>query len=183
MILQYKIREEDYLTHQLYMASKSKSIKRKRITFWIIVPFAYALFAYLSYFDFRQPNMAYVMVGLAFFWFILYPFYSKWNYKRHYSKHINENLKGQFDQLVKLELNDQNISIKDEKGNKSEISFPTLKEIIEIPEHFLIKLTSNSSIILPKKEFSDIKEVQKFLGLIVKRHNIPFCKETQWKWK
>lgn len=97
MKISYQIKEEDYLIHQLYTASKSRIIKRKRIVFWLMVPIAYASFAYLTYFQFRQYDVGYFMGGQALFWLVLYPFYSKWNYKRHYRKHINEHLKGQFD--------------------------------------------------------------------------------------
>lgn len=183
MKISYQIKEGDYLTHQLYTASKSNSIKRKRRVFWFIVPFAYGLFGYLSYFDFKQPNIAYVMGGLALFWLIFYPFYSKWNYKRHYTKHINENLKGQFDQVVNMELGNEFVTIRDAKGNNSNITYDSLKEIIELPEHFLIRLATSSSIILPKREFKNIKELQKFLGLIVTRHKTPFKKDVQWKWR
>lgn len=183
MKISYKIKEEDYLTHQLYTASQSKLVKRKRFIFWLIVPFAYGVFGFLSYFDFRQPNIAYVMAGLALFWLVIYPFYSRWNYKRHYSKHINEHLKGQFDQMVDLELTDKNVSIQDAKGNRSEITFESLKEIVELPDHFFIRLENNSSIILPKNEFKNIKELQKFLGLIVTKHKAPFRKDVKWRWK
>lgn len=123
------------------------------------------------------------MGGLALFWLIFYPFYSKWNYKRHYTKHINENLKGQFDQVVNMELGNEFVTIRDAKGNNSNITYDSLKEIIELPEHFLIRLATSSSIILPKREFKNIKELQKFLGLIVTRHKTPFKKDVQWKWR
>jgi hypothetical protein len=158
-------------------------VKRKRLVFWLIVPFAYAIFGYLAYFDFRQPNMAYVMAGLAGFWLITYPFYSRWNYKRHYRKHINEHLKGQFDQVVNLEINDQHLTILDAKGNNSNITYASIKEIVELPHHFLIRLATGSSIILPKREFKEIKELQKFLGLIITKQKVPFNKDDKWKWK
>lgn len=183
MKISYQIKEDDYLVHQLYTASKSRSIKRKRIVFWLIVPLAYASLGYLTYFQFRQHDVGYVMAGLSMFWLIVYPFYSSWNYKRHYRKHINKHLKGQFDQIVNLELGTDYISIQDAKQNRSNIVFSSLKEIVEIPSHFLIRLSNSSSIILPKREFTDIKELQKFLGLIVTRHKIVFKKEANWKWK
>lgn len=183
MKISYEIKEQDYLTHQLYTASASKLVKRKRLTFWLIVPISYGILAYLSYFNFKQLNMAYVMGGLALFWLCTYPFYSRWNYKRHYKKHINENLKRQFDQVVNLELRDQHLTITDTKNNSSNITFNSLKEVVELPEHFLVRLESNSSIILPKREFADIKELQKFLGLIVTKHKVPFRKDIKWKWR
>jgi len=183
MKISYKIKEVDYLTHQLYTASKSKLVKRKRFIFWFIVPLAYGLFGYLAYFDFRQYDVSYVMGGLGIFWLVCYPFYSRWNYKRHYSKHINEHLKGQFDQIVNLELGDEHVSIHDAKGNNSNIAYSSLKEIVELPNHFMVRMESNSSIILPKREFKNIKDLQKFLGLIVTKQNVPFRKELKWKWR
>lgn len=183
MQISYQIKEEDYLTHQLYTASKSKAIKRKRFVFWLIAPLAYASMGYLSYFQFRQYDVGMVMGGLSIFWLITYPFYSRWNYKRHYSKHIKKHLKEQFDQQVSLELADKHLVISDAKDNSNKIAFSTLKEIVELPDHFLIRLAASSSIILPKREFKEIKELQKFLGLIVTRHKVPFRKDIKWKWR
>lgn len=183
MKISYQIKEGDYLTHQLYTVSKSKPIRRKRLLFWLIAPIAYASFGYISYFQLRQYDVGMVMGGLAIFWLIAYPFYSKWNFKRHYSKHIKTHLKDQFDQTVALELGDKHLIIKDAKDNSSNIAFDSLKEIVELPDHFLIRLAANSSIILPKREFEEIQELQKFLGLIVTRHNTPFRKDLKWKWR
>ncbi len=183
MKISYQIKEEDYLTHQLYTASQSKRVKRRRLVFWLIVPFAYALLAYLLYFNYRQLRMSYTIGGLATFWLLAYPFYSRWNYKRHYSKHINEHMKGQFDQVVTLELGKEFVTIQDAKGNNSNITYSSVKEIVELPELFLIRLETSSSIILPKREFRDIKELQKFLGLIVTKHKTKFRKDIKWKWR
>ncbi|CAG5081625.1 YcxB family protein [Parvicella tangerina] len=183
MKISYQIKEEDYLTHQLYTASKTKKIRRKRIVFWLIVPVAYASAGYLSYFQFRQHNVGLVMFGLAIFWLLFYPFYSRWNYKRHYRNHIQKHLKGQFDQVVSLELGDNRLIIQDAKGNNSNIKYVSVKEIVELPDHFLIRMQTNSSIIFPKREFKDIKELQKFLGLIVTRHKVSFRKDVKWKWR
>ncbi|MCB9195098.1 MAG: YcxB family protein [Flavobacteriales bacterium] len=183
MEINYHIKEIDYLTHQLYNASRNKRLKKKRNFIWLVIPFIYGGFGYMAYFHLKQPNLGKGFMILGSFWLVTYPFYSRWNYKRQYRNHIKDNLKAKIDQKVTLIESPSHIIIKDQQDNQSKIAYESLKEIVELPQHFLILLNTNSAIILPKDEFKDIKELQLFLGRMVKNHKVKFSKELNWKWR
>lgn len=182
MQISYQIKEEDYLVHQLYKASKDKKLRRKRISTWILITLLYAALGYTCYFHLRQYDLGMGFGILAVFWLATYIFYAKWSYKRKLAKHIRQHLKSQMDQKVILQRTPSNLSIEDQKNNKSNIPYSSIKEMIELPSHFLITTQKGSALMIPKIQFSDRRKLLIFLGYLVKDHQVNFKKELDWKW-
>jgi hypothetical protein len=182
MTITYNIEPDDYLTYQLYMASKSKEIKKKRLRNWILVPFIYILFAGLAFFIGKQRNIALVFSILATLWIGIYPFYSKWMFKDRFRKFIIKNSKEKFGKKVSLTINDNTLSLTD-KINSSEVKLSEITSINEIASHYFIKLANGSSIIIPKNQLENDINALNFVQKFLVKHQSKMVKELNWKWK
>lgn len=181
-MITYIIKESDYLTYQLFAASKSKSVNRRRKIGWFLVPTIYIVFGVLSFILGNQKNIAIVFGGLAFFWLMIFPFYSRWVYKQKYRKYIKQNHKEMFDRPVTLSIRDNKIHITDDK-NESFISYSEIMMIAEIDTHLFIRLKTGSSIIIPKEHISDFVMLAKLIQQISKSTGLKLHKDLKWKWK
>ena len=72
MTIEYTIEEADFLTHQLYIASRSERIKRKRKRSRLLVPIAYLVIGLYFYLQ-QQQNLGYAFFLIGILWFFFYP--------------------------------------------------------------------------------------------------------------
>ncbi|TNE29220.1 MAG: hypothetical protein EP346_06605 [Bacteroidetes bacterium] len=178
MTINYQLTTSDFLEYQLYFSSKSELHKKKRFQSRIIVPIIYV---FLGLFVARMEG--YIRVGIVFtiigiIWFAFYPLYSKWRYKRHFQKHVEENFKNRINQPIELEADESSLKAKD-LISETTINGTELKELIETQKHFFIKLTNDSSLIVPKKSIENETEfIQSITDL-----GAEYINELNWKWK
>ena len=178
MKLEYELTNEDFLIYQLYTSSKSELHKKKRNRSRIIIPIIYVLFGLYSYYNYKNLVGPIIWIGIALLWFILYPLYSRWRYKKHFEKHIEENYKNRVNQPSQLEFDSDFMDTKD-FTSQSKIQYSELKEFIELPEHFLIKLASDLSIIIPKHAVDNVDGLKSKMSEL----KIEYVDETNWLWK
>ena len=173
--------ENDYLIFQLYTASKNPEVKRTRIRNWILNTVTFACLAYLFYYsnnDFLGHYFS-ICTGLSL---SLFPFYSRWRYKRHYLKHIRNNYQNRFGEKSELEFNNDTIVTKDKSGEiiiyKSEI-----EEINEIKDYYFIKTRTGSTLIISKLKTDDIEKIKNEIKSMVETREIKHNIELDWKWR
>src|SRR5688572_6178396 len=92
MTINFYTDENDFLAHQLFVASKSKRIKRKRKRNKIIVPLVYGAFGLWFLFGDRG-SLAIIFFIVGLLWFFIYPLWEKRYYMKHYKAFIEENYK------------------------------------------------------------------------------------------
>jgi hypothetical protein len=110
--------------------------------------------------------------------YLLHPFYLAWRYKRHFKKHINENLKERINVPIKLAFQDTLITLSD-PDSSSKIKSSSLDTLTELPHHFFIKLSNNSTIILPKSALVNHPE---FVPNLLE-YGLELIDEINWKWR
>ena len=181
-MISYNVSPEDYLTYQLYMASKSKEIKTKRRRNWLLIPILYIVFAVLAFFLGKQKNIALVFSILAGCWLLIYPFYIKWMYKDKFKKAIIKNNKEIFGKIISLKIEGDKFIINDTLHKKSN-QLSEIAIIQEISSHFFVKLNKGSSIIIPKKDTDKTKDIVAFITELSKSSKIKISKELDWKWR
>lgn len=181
-MISYNVAPEDYLTYQLYMASKSKDIRNKRGRNWLLIPIIYLTFAALAFFIGKQKNIALVFGILATLWLVLYPFYTQWMYKDKFKKAIIKNNKEIFGKKVSLKIVESNLEISDTLNTSSQ-KLKDIAAISEISTHIFIKLKKGSSIIIPKLELRNSDDLVKFVQILAKNSGIKVNKELTWKWR
>ena len=181
MTIDFSIDEKDFLTNQLYMASKSDRIRKKRKRNRIILPLIYVAFGILFLFTDKLPlTIIFLIIGLL--WYIVYPIYEKRYYIKHYQGFIKDNYKERIGKTSSLEINDDFIIGKD-SGSESKILTKELEEINEIPTTIFVKLKTGQSLILPKNKIKNIDLLIIRLKQLASSLNIPYNLDEKWEWK
>ena len=177
MTFEFKLNEQDFLDFQLFTASKSDRINKKKRNGWVYLTIGailVALFSYLNQNYFLSIYSGLVAIVLGLF----YPKYFKWRYKKHYMTHIQEIYSKRFGQIEAIQINDDSILSKDKTG-EGRIYLSEIEHIHETDNHFFLKVSTGISLIIPKKELNDtslLKKKFKDIGLTL-------IDETNWKWK
>ena len=178
MKINYQLTNSDFLEYQLYTSSKSELQKKKRSRSRIIIPIIYLLLG----FYFANKNGGYVIgivfAGFGILWFLLFPMYAKWKYKKHFQKHVEENYKNRINKPVEINFDENSLNAKD-FTSESRINGTELKELIETKEHFFIKLTTDLSLIIPKHSIENQTELKKR----VTEFGAKYIDELNWEWK
>jgi hypothetical protein len=181
MILNYKLDEDDFLTHQLFIASKSERIIKKRQRSKIIVPLIYialGLFAYSK----DDEILAFVFFIFSTLWFFIYPFYEKRRYANHYISFIKENYKERLGRNCTLEITNDYIKAID-NGGELKVLTTELEEIYEIHTTLFIRLNGGQSFILPKNKIDEISELKIRLQELAAYLKINYVVDENWEWK
>lgn len=181
MVVDFTNDKNDFLIHQLFIASKSERIKKKRYRNKIMVPLIYAglggLFILQDHFE---PAVIFLIVGAL--WFIFYPLWERRYYIRHYKNHIQEHYKERFGKKGSIEFNNDILIAKDE-GAESRVLTTELEEINEIPTNIFLRLKGGHSFILPKEKISEIDSLKVRLKELAEHLGIKYTEDEQWRWK
>jgi hypothetical protein len=180
MELKYHLVLEDFLTHQLFQASKSKRIRFKRLRNWLLPVLLYGISA-AAFFLAQNKTSAITFFLLALFWLFFYPWYSKLHYRNHYRKHLEEHYTHRIGVSGTLKQDEENLYVEEESSD-GRISYKLIQSIIELPDLFLLKLKNGSGLMLPKKRLEK-DDLASFLKGIVKNTGLKIIDETSWKWK
>ena len=181
MTLTFTLDEKDYLTHQLFSASKSQHVINRRRRNKIIVPLIYLVFATLIFFS-ANYTVSFIFLVVALGWFFLYPYWESKRYFKHYQQFINENHKNRFNKSVTIEINRDFIIAKDD-GSEGKVLTTEVAVIHEIPAAIYIKLKSGQSFILPKERIPDIINLKEYLKRLASDLKIEYCLNNNWEWK
>jgi len=181
MTIDYKIEENDFLTHQLFIASKSDRIKKKRQRSKVILPLIYVAFGLLCLFQ-DKVSLAIIFFIIGLLWFFIYPIWERRHYIKHYKGFIKENYKNRLGRTATLEFNNEYILAKD-NGSESKVLTTELDEICEIPTTIYIRLKSGQSFILPKDKISEFDKVKARLKELADHLKIKYDTDEKWEWK
>lgn len=181
MTIDYKIDENDFLTHQLFLVSKSDRIRKRRLKSKVIVPLIYFALG-LFFFIVNNYLMATLFIIIGILWFLLYPLWERQHYIKHYLGHIKENYKNRLGKTATLELSNDFIVAKDD-GSESKVLTSEVEEISEIPSTIFIRLKGGQSFILPKDKITDIENVSTRLKELATHLKIKYDIDDKWEWK
>jgi len=179
--IEYQLNENDFLIYQLYIASKSDRIKKKRQRNRIIIPILYLVLGIFLFWG-NQILMPTLLVILGLLWFFFYPIWEKRRYVNHYKAFIQENYKLRLGRIVTLEFDNEYILAKD-NGSESKVLATELVEMIELPTIILMKLGGGQSFILPKNEIPQLEELKANLRELAHYLKIKYEIEGEWEWK
>ncbi len=181
MKIEYTIGEEDFLTHQLYAATKSPQILKQRKRTWLLVPAMYVIIAAVLYLQGLKPTALFLVIA-AIAWLPLYPVFQHRRYRKHFLNHVKETYKNRINKPGSVEFTDGFILLKDDTGEgKTDIN--QLEKITELPGHIFVKLKAGLSIILAKDKIEDAPAVVTYLKALAAQLGIPYNPELDWKWR
>ena len=181
MLLNYPLREEDFLTYQLYIASQSDRIRKRRIKDKLVLPIIYAvlggIFLYMD-----DPILGFSFIAFGVLWFFIYPLWERKRYVQHYRDFINEHYKERLDKEAYLEIGDDFFITKDE-ASEGKVATTQIKEIVELPDLILVILYGGVSFLIPKNRLDTIDEVIEKLKHIANNLKIPYALKSSWQWR
>ncbi|HTO37026.1 MAG TPA: YcxB family protein [Brumimicrobium sp.] len=181
MTIEYNLDENDLLNHQLFVASKSDRIKKKRKRSKIILPILYTVFALILLYD-GKHIMSILFLIFAILWFSLYPIWEKRHYVKHYQNFIREHNKAPQERSVTITFgNDFILAI--DKENESKISTKEIEEINEIPTTIFVRLKGGKSFILPKEKIANLDQLKTSLKELADYLKIQYLTDDNWEWK
>lgn len=181
MTLTYKLEHNDFLQHQLYLASKSPRIRKQRLTSWLLLSGSMLLLSLLFY---QTGETLLFVCGLilAAVTLIFYPLYQSRHYKNHYSNFIADTYKKRFGQIASITFAESGIEAKDLTG-ESRINLTEIENVTETGNHFYLKLRTGVDIVIPKTKLDDVDRVRNELKQLCDRLNTDFIEDLNWKWK
>ncbi len=181
MIVTYSIDEQDYLTFQLFTASQSDSIKKRRFRAKTFPPVLYVVLGCVMI-VYHRLDFTIIFGLLAVVWFLFYPLREKRLYQTSYEKFIRENFREKFGKKATLTFSPQHIVNKDDIS-ENKIQLDQVAEINEIPDLILIKLKAGQTFILPKNKIDNEEELKLLLKDLAEELEIPYNNDYNWKWR
>ena len=181
MTINYKIDENDYLRHQLFVASKSERIKKKRLRSRILVPLIYVVLGLYLLFQSNIP-LAIIIFIFGMLWFFVYPIWERRHYIKHYKGFIKENYKDKLGITATVEFENDYILAKD-SGSESKILTTEIEEINEIPTTVFVRLKGGKSLILPKDKIANFDNLKARLKELANHLKIEYIIDEKWEWR
>lgn len=181
MTLKYQLDQTDFLQHQLFLASKTDRIKKKRTKSWLIVSGTMFLLGFLFY---KSDNsfLSYYFLAFGIVTLIFYPLYQRQQYKNHYAKFIADTYKNRFGQTANIHFSENAIETNDISGD-SKINLSELENVTETGDYFYPSLKTGGHLIIPKSKINDVSQLRQELRQLCEKLKISFIEDLNWKWK
>lgn len=182
MKIKYLLEEKDFLINQLYIASQSQRIRKKRLGNTIIPSVIYLLLGVVCYI---KIDSFWILLGftcISILWFFYYPIWERHHYIQHFQSFIHEHYQARFNQFVSLEFGEEYLFLQDDLS-EGKVSNHSILSIIELKEHILLQLGVGQNIILPKGKIDNIEALMRYLETWAKDLNITYKNEQNWKFK
>jgi len=168
--------QDDYLTFQLYESSTNplRNSKRKRDYIFLVVCSIVCTTASST----GDKPMFIIVATISAAVIIFGKTYLRHRYKNHFARHVALTYKGFFNEPLEIEITADDI-LTSEKTGDSTIKISEVKRVSEIPDHFLITISTGATLVIPKTSPSLNQEIRE----MAKREHILFLNEMDWKWK
>jgi len=175
--------KNDYLTYQLYTASKTPRIRKARIKGWVLTTVTFLCLTYL-FFENDNEFLGYYFLVVSLLSLALYPFYSRWRYKMHYKKYIKDTYKNRFGEECALEISNDVIVTRDKTG-EAKINTTEIEEINEIKDFYFVRVKTGVSLIISKvkTDVNDLEVIETRLRELADKKGIKWNVELDWKWR
>jgi len=173
---------DDLLDCQLFIASKSKRVKRNRLKSYLTVTLLSFFCAIMCFFiNDGDRFVSYCFVIAGVFFLVFYPLYQRYVYKRQYRKFVEDKFKNLTDLNYQIELTPDVIHTTSKLGDMT-LNVAQVEEIAEVEKYFFVKLSTGDTLTLPKRSFNH-SDLSAQLTQMVSVKNIPFTKELNWNWR
>lgn len=181
MELEFKVHDQDFLTYQLYNATRSESIKKVRKRNRSLISILYLVVCVL-FLLMQNYAMAFGFFLISLLWFIVYPKVERKSYIKKFKKHIAEHLKDRSNIHSKVVLKDD-VWHSYAGANETQFPFKEIKEINEIDAYYFIKLKSGHSLIIPKREIKQVGELTRLLQEAALKYKFNYFINLKWEWR
>jgi hypothetical protein len=186
MTLTYSLTANDYVQAQLFMASKSDRIKKKRKKDWLLFSGMFCFAGIVYALTLPRPEsyyfLAYYLFGEVILMFFVYPPYQRNYYENHYKKYVADVFKNRINEKTTATFTDDFIEGADVTGT-SKLNLNGIAGIDETGSYYFLLLKTGPYIIIPKSQLHNSDDVHTLLTTLSKKLNISFISDLNWKWK
>ena len=181
MTIQFTLRESDLLEYQLYVASQTEIVRKRRLRTRLLIPIMYF---FLSFFGFltNKAVMSIVFIVVAILWYFLYPIRDRKRHIKYYQQFIQEHFRERIGNKVELILSLESLETK-EIASESKYALSEVEHIVELKTTILIRLKGNKAFILPKDQITQPNELNTILQQIAKKASVTFDQFPEWEFK
>ena len=176
MKMKYTLDRKDFVELQLFNATKSVSIqkKKRRETIYLTLGALLAA-AYFLVQDHMAMTIWFLLVAVVTVSF--YPKYFKRKYKKHYEKYIDEHYAKRFGEKVELALTNEAIWSRNQIGEGT-LYLSEIDRVNETQHHFFLHTSAGPSMIIPKRELDTLDQFRAAVAKV----NIPVIDDKNWSW-
>ncbi|MBX2948311.1 MAG: YcxB family protein [Crocinitomicaceae bacterium] len=181
MTVTFNIQEKDLVTLQLFLASISDNIRKKRQKTKYVIPVFYVLIAIVGVVT-GQKVAAISFLSGAVLWILFYPLWERKSYRKHFATFIREHMKNRFENTLSMEItNDFLFAREHQNENKTPVS--EIERMQEIGELFLIRLKGGSTFFIPKEQVAEQQQLRARLQKLAQHLKVDYTIDNEWKWK
>jgi hypothetical protein len=180
MTFNYTLSQEDYLSYQLYNASRSALIRKKRRKARNTSAIIFLITAVLM-----LPSStvgAVIFLALSVLWFFGYPYLIRYQYKQHCLGLVKEQFSKYENRSISFRIEEDFIYLKD-SGSEIKFVASDILEISELQALYIIKIKTGNSILISKQTIGQPIEVGETLKLFAVRLQVPYHNQLNWQWK
>ncbi len=181
MKIDYTLSENDLLTHQLFSASKSKTIQKRRAKGKIFLLLIYMAMGFFIW-DRNGPPTAAVFFVVCLPLYFVYALMERNQYVNHFKRYVAERDKDLLGRTTALTFTESHLEM-NEAEKESIIPYSEIETIFEIGSLFSISLKNGQSVLIPKAGLSSLDETRNYLRHLASRLDIPLQEDLKWKWK
>lgn len=170
--------EDDFLIYTLYNASLSALVRRRRQRMRWVVALLYCGLGTGLFLSGAGKTGGLVFMIFGILWFLLYPRYSAWRYKKVYRRMVGAQVKDRLHKPYEMEPGPEALLIRN-ATSESRITYEGVKTLVILPEHFLVQLREKPGLVVPRHAVPD---TEAFTVFFVQK-GIPLTPAEQWTWK
>lgn len=181
MKLQFQLSEEDFLNFQLFMASQSTAVRKRRAKgkfFMLLIYMALGIWIWSSYGTISGGLFFLVCLPLYF----LYAWMDRRQFVQHFRKYIQTQLQDQLKNPVTLDMESAQIRMSYNQ-NESVIPMADIQVIHEIPTLVILLLQGGQSIIIPRPALTGSQADPAYFKQLAEAHQLTYNHQPAWKWK
>lgn len=180
--LNYELKSEDFLNLHLYYTSFSEDFIKQRLRTRYRTAALSAVVAIVMLIDSDTRWIGIFFAASAVVFYFVYPWWSRWFFRRMIKKQVDEKYKDRVPQNMNLVLRNDSIEVESSSG-KQYYTMNDIEGIIETNDYFFIEVSDFLKVILPKQAISNIDEVKTIFEEYHKNYNLNFLSDLNWAWK
>lgn len=181
MKLTYQLSEHDYLNCHLFFTSRSESTIRARKRNRLMMAGIYVVLGVVTIY-FGDPVLSGLLILAGILWYILFPGYEGKKIAARMRKHLQEQIRSQFDQETRLEITEDMI-IDNVNNFESRIPTSEVKEICRVAGYYYLLTKAGIAIIIPRKILDEEEALITILKGICNNLKLPYSEYPEWQWK
>ena len=180
--VEYTIDENDHLQFQLFNASKSPAVQKRRTRSKHLIPAVYIILGVFISMIEKSPYALIFFFVVGVLWYLFYPGWESKRYLTFYRNYIQENNEGNLPSLAHFEFGEGWIFVKGD-GMESKIAFSQFTEINETENYIFLKLKAGLTYIFPLQKIQEREKLKEEFKTLAQTLKIRYNTEKDWVWK